>query len=99
MAAQIHMAGSTWINVSRQLENSSFTPSNRMMTAPTASARGANSRRERLSRRTASSTVASSLSRTARASRRARSTVAARRPPRPVRPAPAPGASPADLGT
>ena len=50
MAAQIHIAGSTWISVSRQLENSSFTPSNRMMTAPTASARGANSRRERLSR-------------------------------------------------
>ena len=26
MAAQIHMAGSTWIRVSRQLENSSFSP-------------------------------------------------------------------------
>ena len=62
MAAQIHIAGSTWIRVSRQLVNSSFTPSRSMATAPTARASGASHGRERLSRRTASSTAARSLS-------------------------------------
>jgi hypothetical protein len=41
MAAQINIAGSTWISVNRQLVNSSFTPSNSIAKAPTARARGA----------------------------------------------------------
>ena len=65
MAAQIHIAGSTWIRVSRQLVNSSFTPSKSIAKAPTARARGASHRRERLSRSTMSSTTAWSLSLTA----------------------------------
>ena len=36
MAAQIHMAGSTWTKVSRQLESSSRRPSKSMATALTA---------------------------------------------------------------
>ena len=69
MAAQIHIAGSTWIKVIRQFVNSSFTPSKSIANAPTARASGANSRREALSRRTASSTTSKSLSRMARTSR------------------------------
>ena len=34
MASQIHIAGSTWTRVSRQLVTSSFTPSNSITTAP-----------------------------------------------------------------
>ena len=55
MAAQIHIAGSTWIRVSRQLVSSSFTPSKSIAKAPTARARGASQGRARLSRKTISS--------------------------------------------
>src|SRR6516164_4767662 len=65
MAAQIHIAGSTWIRVSRQLVNRSFTPAKSITKAPTISASGASQRRERLSRRMASSAAATSLSLTA----------------------------------
>ena len=62
MAAQIHIAGSTWIRVSRQLVSSSFTPSKSIAKAPTAKASGASHGRARLSRSTISFTVAWSLS-------------------------------------
>jgi hypothetical protein len=50
---------------SRQLENTSLRPSNSIANAPTANASGASQRRDWLRRRTASSTLASSLSRIA----------------------------------
>ena len=63
MEAQIHMAGSIWTRVSRQLDKSSRKPWKSMATAPTASARGARMRRRWLSWTTAASTMASSPSR------------------------------------
>src|SRR5436189_4327755 len=69
VAAQIHIAGSTWIRVSRQFVNSSFTPTKSIAKAPTARARGASHGRAWLSRMIMSSTVAWSLSRTALANR------------------------------
>ena len=72
IASQIHIAGRIWTSVSRQLENTSFTPSKSISRAPTASARGASQRRERLMRRTAASTIASSPSRMAVTSSRRR---------------------------
>ena len=65
MAAQIHIAGSTWIRVSRQLVNRSLTPAKSITKAPTINASGASQRRERLSRRMTSSAAATSLSLTA----------------------------------
>jgi len=62
MAAQIHMAGSTWIRVSRQLVSRSFTPMNSIAKPPTIRARGASHRRERLSRKMISSPACRSLS-------------------------------------
>src|ERR1700733_10890836 len=50
MAAQIHMAGSTWIKVSRQLANRSFTASYSMTKAPNTRASGASHHRDRASR-------------------------------------------------
>ncbi|HCU95637.1 MAG TPA: hypothetical protein DHU96_24155 [Actinobacteria bacterium] len=78
MASQIHIAGSICTRVSRQLENSSFSPPNSITRAPTAKAKGANSGRERLSRITASRTAASSLTRMAWMSRRIWSRLEAR---------------------
>ncbi len=68
MAAQIHMAGSTWIKVSRQLDRSSRRPWKSIARAPTARARGARMRRRRLSWTTMASTMASSPSRILRMS-------------------------------
>src|SRR5262245_56584917 len=64
-ASQIHIAGSTWISVSRQFEKSSFRPWKSITKAPSAKTSGAKIRRERLSARTAASTAASSFSRIA----------------------------------
>src|ERR1700753_3368813 len=72
MATQIHIAGSTWIRVSRQLANRSFTASYSMTKAPTTRASGASHHRERLSLRIPSSTADSSPSRIAPISRSAR---------------------------
>src|SRR4051794_39556042 len=72
IASQIHIAGSTCTRVRRQLENTSLTPWKSIRRAPTASARGASQRRERLIRRTAASTIASSPSRMALTRSRAR---------------------------
>jgi hypothetical protein len=63
------IAGSTWTRVSRQLVNTSLTPSKSIAKAPTARVRGASQGRARLSRMTASSTTVSSLSLTARMNR------------------------------
>ena len=68
MLAQIHMAGSTWTKVSRQLNSSSRRPWKSMARAPTASARGARMRRRWLSWTTTASTMASSPSRIVRMS-------------------------------
>src|SRR3954454_25074828 len=72
IASQIHIAGSTCTTVRRQFENTSFTPWKSISKAPTARARGASQRRERLIRRTAASTIASSPSRMAATSSRRR---------------------------
>ena len=68
IATQIQIAGSSCTSVRRQFETSSLRPSNSRAKAPTANASGANTRRERLRRRTASSILASSLSSMARSS-------------------------------
>ena len=69
MAAQIHIAGSSWIRVSRQFVTRSLIPTKSMAKAPTHTASGASHRRDRLSRRMTSSAVARSLSLTARTNR------------------------------
>src|SRR5262245_35427822 len=78
-ASQIHIAGSTWISVSRQFEKSSFRPWKSITKAPSAKTRGAKIRRERLSARTAASTAASSFSRIPRKSARPCLTATCRR--------------------
>ena len=72
IASQIHIAGRICTSVSRQLDTSSLSPSNSITNALIANASGANTRRERLSRRIASSTFASSFSSIARTSERTR---------------------------
>ena len=62
MASQIQIAGRSCTSIRRQLDTSSLSPSKRRAKAPIAKARGANTRRERLRRRMASSIFASSLS-------------------------------------
>jgi hypothetical protein len=62
IASQIHIAGSTCTRVRRQLDNSSRSPPNSSMNAPTATASGASARCERLRRRIAASIFASSFS-------------------------------------
>ena len=69
IATQIQTAGRTWTSVSRQLVTSSRSPSNNSANAPTANASGANTRRDRLSRSTASSILASSPASMARIAR------------------------------
>ena len=72
IASQIHIAGRICTSVSRQLDTSSLSPSYSITNALIANASGANTRRERLSRRIASSTLASSFSSIARTSERTR---------------------------
>ena len=72
IASQIHIAGRICTSVSRQLDTSSLRPVNSITNALIANASGANTRRERLSRRIASSTLASSFSSIARTSARTR---------------------------
>jgi hypothetical protein len=79
MATQIHMAGMTCIRDRRQSENSSFTPSNSIRSAPTAKVRGAKIRFRWLSWRTAASTCDSSPSLITRTSWRTCAAIAARR--------------------
>ena len=72
IASQIHIAGRISTSVSRQLDTSSLRPWYSITNAPIANASGANTRRELLSRRIASSTLASSFSSIARTSDRTR---------------------------
>src|ERR1700742_3592640 len=66
IAIQIHIAGGTWIAISRQLPNSRRRPLKRSATPPTASASGASMRWRRLRSSTPRTIAASSPSRTAR---------------------------------